>query len=117
MAISAELVVRLLVEDLQHNSHDAVLTDDMVVVSLFASLDPDSASAHVPQVLGREFAVPGGAIAQLYEVFEEVKHKFNIRDARTFQITALAIRNKLVRDRGNPYFRQLPASTLEALKW
>ena len=91
MAILAETVARLLIEDAVHSSHNAVEIDDTVVVSLFASLDPNDSKAHVPQTLGVKFSTPGEAMAQLYSAFEAEKDKFCLKNPRSFPPTTTAV--------------------------
>ncbi|KAJ2911712.1 hypothetical protein MD484_g8699, partial [Candolleomyces efflorescens] len=114
---NAEAVARSLCKNVYHCSRDAIFIDDTVVVSLFASLDPDRPSAHVPQTLGVNFEPTGQAMAQLYEAFEDQKRHFNIHDPRSLLATASSIRNKLVRDRDQPFFRGLSPQALDVLKW
>lgn len=117
MGSQAESVVRQLAAAIRPSSEHAILADDTVVVSLFASLDPDGRKAHVPQVMGVRVKIPGEAMAQLYEVFEAEKLRFRMNDCRSFMGVALSIRNQLVRDRVRPYYRGLTPAALDALKW
>lgn len=113
----ARPVTMLLTKGVSHESKHAIAMDDAVVVSLFSSANPDSPHAHVPQVLGTTFESPGDALIHLYEAFEADKNNFDMKLPASFSDTAIAIRNKLVRNRGMPHFRQLPQGALSVLKW
>jgi hypothetical protein len=109
--------VAMLLSQEMHDSQYAIAMDDLVVISLFAAVNPDSQAAHTPQILGRSFDVPGEALVQLYEAFEGEKKNFDLKNGKSFGDTALAIRHKLVRDRNRVYYRRLSVDALAVLRW
>lgn len=84
------------------SSFDAVEMDDLFVLSVFASRNPDHRSAHIPQTLGLTFGYTGQTLDQVYRVFEENKHSFTLNDKFQHFSTAKKIRTQLQRIKLSP---------------